>query len=110
METETSIWLIESPVVMVEGEQIAYSVDWQGAARVESPAAVVYKNGADITAQTMDAGDEHVITGSVLTLKKLRALSGDGGARYVLVVEAEVDGNLERRKLLIHIVKANAES
>lgn len=110
METETSIWLIESPVVMVEGEQIAYSVDWQGAARVESPQAAVYKNGADITAQTMDAGDEHVITGSVLTLKKLRARSGDGGEGYVLVVEAEVDGNLERRKLLIHIAKASAES
>jgi hypothetical protein len=109
MESESSIWLIESPVVMVEGEQIAYSVDWQGAARVEEPQAAVYKNGADITAQTMDAGDEHVITGSVLTLKKLRARSGDGAARYVLVVEAEVDGNLERRKLLIHIARASAE-
>src|SRR3990172_1421494 len=87
MESETTVWLIESPVVMVEGEQIAYSVDWQGA-----------------------AGDEHVITGSVLTLKKLRARSGDGAARYVLVVEAEVDGNLERRKLLIHIARASAES
>jgi hypothetical protein len=110
MESESSIWLIESPVVMVEGEQIAYSVDWQGAARVESPQAAVYKNGADITAQTMDAGDEHVITGAVLTLKMLRARSGDGGARYVLVVEAEVDGNLERRKLLIHVARASSES
>lgn len=110
MESETNIWLIESPVVMVEGEQIAYSVDWQGAVRVESPQAAVYKNGADITAQAMDADDAHVVTGSVLTLKKLRARSGDGGARYVLVVEAEVDSNLERRKLLIHIARAGAES
>lgn len=110
METENLIWLIESPVTMVEGEQIAYSVDWQGAVRVESPEATVFKNAADITAETMDAGDEHVITGSVLTLKRLRARNGDGGARYVLVVEAEVDGNLERRKLLIHIARASAES
>ncbi len=110
MESDTTIWLIESPVVMVEGEQIAYSVDWQGAARVETPQAAVYKNGTDITAQSMDAGDEHIVTGSVLTLKKLRARNGDGGARYVLVVEAGVDGNLERRKLLIHIVRASAES
>ncbi len=110
MESDTTIWLIESPVVMVEGEQIAFSVDWQGAARVESPQATVYKNGVDITADAMDAGDEHVITGSVLTLKKLRARSGDGGSRYVLVVAAEVDGNLELRKLLIHIARAGAES
>ena len=109
-ETDNSIWLIESPVVMVEGEQIAYSVDWQGAVRVGSPQAAVYKKGADITAETMDAGDVHVITGSVFTLKKLRARIGDGGARYVLVVEAQVDGNLERRKLLIHIARASSES
>lgn len=56
------------------------------------------------------AGDAHVINGNVLTLKKLRALSTDGGARYVLVVEADVDGNRERRKLLIHIVRAGAET
>ena len=110
MESENNIWLIESPVVMVEGEQIANSVDWQGAARVESPSTVVFKNDGDITAQTMDASDEHVITGSVLTLKKLSARAGDGGSRYVLLVEAEVDGNVERRKLLIHIVKPGAES
>jgi hypothetical protein len=110
METENSIWLIESPVVMVEGEQIAYSVDWQGAVRVEAPQAAVYKNATDITELSMDAGDEHILNGSVLTLKKLRARSGDGGARYVLVVEAEVDGNLERRKLLIHIARASAEA
>lgn len=110
MESENTIWLIESPVVLVEGEQIAYSVDWQGAARVESPQATVFKNGTDITAQTMDAGDEHILNGTVLTLKKLRARVGDGGARYVLVVEAQVDSNLERRKLLIHIARASAES
>lgn len=110
MESESNIWLIESPVVMVEGEQIAYSVDWQGGANVTNPAAAVYKNGVDITAEAMDAGDAHIINGNVLTLKRLRARNSDGGARYVLVVEADVDGNRERRKLLIHVVKAGAES
>lgn len=107
---EAEIWLIESPVTMVEGEQIAFSVDWQGAARVSDAEALVYKNQIDITTQSMDAGDAHVINGNVLTLKKLRALDTDGGARYVLVVEADVDGNRERRKLLIHIVRAGAET
>lgn len=109
MESETNIWLIESPVIMVEGEQIAYSVDWQGAANVTDPQATVFKNGVDITADAMDAGDQHIINGSVLTLKRLRARATDGGARYVVVVEADVDGNRERRKLLIHVVKAGAE-
>lgn len=107
---QEEIWLIESPATMVEGEQIAFSVDWQGAARVSDPVAAVYKNGVDITSETMDAGDEHVINGNILTLKKLRARETDGGARYVLLIEASVDGNVERRKLLIHIVRAGAET
>ncbi len=109
MEAENSIWLIESPVVMVEGEQIAYSVDWQGAANVTNPVATLYKSGVDITADAMVAEDAYAINGSVLTLKRVLARAGDGGARYVLVVEADVDGNRERRKLLIHIVRAHAE-
>jgi hypothetical protein len=109
MEAQHDIWLIESPVVMVEGEQVAYSVDWQGAASVTNPQALAFKSGVDITTDVMDAGDEHIINGSVLTLMRLRARQGDGGARYVLVVEADVDGNRERRKLLIHIVRAHAE-
>ena len=109
MSIDSTIYLIESPVTMIEGEQIAFSVDWQGAASVSDAAAWVFKNGADITAQTMDAGDEIIINGNVLTLKKLRARSADGGARYILVVEALVDGNRERRKLLIHIARAAHE-
>lgn len=109
MQNESSIWLIESPVVMVEGEQVAFSVDWQGAANVTGPGATVYKNGVDITAETMAAGDQHVVNGSVQTLKRLLARETDGGARYVVVVEADVDGNHERRKLLVHIVHRGAE-
>jgi hypothetical protein len=109
MEAQHDIWLIESPVVMVEGEQVAYSVDWQGAASVTNPQALVFKSGVDITSDAMDGDDEHIINGSVLTLMRVRARQGDGGARYVLVVEADVDGNRERRKLLVHIVRAHAE-
>ncbi len=106
---QEEVWLIESSVTMIEGEQIAFSVDWQGATRLSDAEAAVFKNGVDITTQTMDAGDEHVINGNVLTLKKLRARDSDGGSRYVLVVEADVDSNRERRKLLIYIARAGAE-
>lgn len=107
---ENPVWLIDSPVSMIAGEQIAYSVDWQGATSVSAAGATVYRNGLDITAQAMDAGDAHVITGNVLTLKKLRALDPDGGARYVVLIHAQVDGNQERRKLLVQVVSASAES
>ncbi|MCW5878286.1 MAG: hypothetical protein KIS80_05410 [Anaerolineales bacterium] len=109
MQNEDSIWILESPLVMVAGEQIAFSVDWQGAANVANPTAQVFKNGADITAQTMDAADQHLVNGNVQTLKRLRARPQDGGARYVLLVQAEVDGNLERRKLLVHVARAGEE-
>ncbi|MCW5874163.1 MAG: hypothetical protein KIS88_05905 [Anaerolineales bacterium] len=105
-----TVWLIDSPVSMVAGEQIAYSVDWQGATSVGAPTALVYRNGVDITAQAMDAGDAHIITGSVLTLKKLRALDADGGASYVVMIAAVVDGNQERRKLLVQVVSPSAET
>lgn len=107
---DSAVWLIDSPVSMLAGEQIAYSVDWQGATSVSAPHATVYRNGVDVTAEAMDAGDAHVITGSVLTLKKLRALDVDGGARYVVLMGALVDGNQERRKLLVQIVSASAET
>lgn len=107
MSSDASTWLIESPVTMVEGEQIAFSIDWLGAATVEEPLVQVYKNGVDITSEVMDAGDEHQISGNVLTMKKVRARGSDGGSRYVLMVEAKVNGNTERRKLLILIAKAD---
>jgi hypothetical protein len=104
-----SVWLVESPITMVEGEEIAFSIEWQGAARVSEAEATVFKNAVDITEQTMEGDDEHVINGNVLTLKKLTAGANDGGARYVVVAEADVDGNREKRKLLVRIVKLSAE-
>lgn len=110
MNEGNGVWLIESPITMVEGEQIAFSVDWLGASKVTDPAVDVYKNGTDITQEVMNADDEHVISGNVLTLKKLRARETDGGARYVMVIEANVNSNTERRKLLIHIIRAESEA
>lgn len=107
---DATVWLVESPITMVEGEEIAFSVDWQGAARVSEADASVFKNGVDITEETMEGDEEHVINGNVLTLKKLTARSTDGGGRYVLMIEADVDGNRERRKLLIQVVKATSET
>jgi hypothetical protein len=106
----SDIWLIESPVSMVEGEVIAFSVDWLGASKVESPSAAVYKDGADITDSVMVSGDSHVVSNNVVTYKKITAGSSDGGSSYVAAFEANVDNNTEVRKLLIRVVKASGES
>ena len=107
--TEEKVWLIESPVTMIEGEEIAYSVNWLGASKVEEPFVVVYKNGEEITEEVLNETDDNVISGSVLTLKRILARLSDGGARYIVLVEAIVNGNTERRKLLIQIVNADLE-
>ena len=106
---EKEIWLIESPVTMVEGEVVAYSIDWLGASKVESAVVKVYKNGTDVSDTTMISGDSNVISGNVLTCKKITALTDDGGSRYVVVIQCDVDNNTEIRKLLIQIVKPSDE-
>jgi hypothetical protein len=103
-------WIIESPLVMVAGEVIAYSIDWLGANKVISPVVTVYKQNKDITATVLVSGDEHVVSGNVVTLKKITARAGDGGSQYVVSISCDVDRNIEIRKLLIQVVKPGSES
>ena len=103
--SETSIWLLESPVTMVEGETIAYSVDWLGADEVKNISVTVYRNGRDITELLMISKDSQVVDVGVLTMKKITALARDGGCRYIAVINADVDGIPEIRKLEIQVVK-----
>ncbi len=109
MTQKNNIWLIESPVQIVSGEVIAYSVDWLGASKVENPAVTIYKNAQDITSSVLVSGDNHVVSGNVVTLKKLTAGANDGGSHYVLVVQCDVDNKTEKRKLLVQVVKESAE-
>jgi hypothetical protein len=106
---EEKVWLIESPITMIEGEEIAYSINWLGASRVEDPYVAIYKNGEEITSEVLSPTDENVISGNVLTLKRILARLSDGGSRYIVLVEALVNGNKERRKLLIQVANADLE-
>jgi hypothetical protein len=103
------IWLVESPVRMIEGEEITFSVEWSGAANVETPSSKVFKNGVDITGTVMISGDQDTVGGNVQTLRRITAQSGDGGSRYVIEVSADVDNNTEKRKLLIQVVRPGDE-
>lgn len=104
-----SIWLVESPLTMMEGEEIAFSVEWSGAVSVSDPTSQVYKNGEEITEEVMVCGDSESASGNVHSLRRITAQSGDGGERYVVAMHANVDNNIEARKLLIYIVKPGAE-
>lgn len=101
------IWVVEKDQVMVEGEAITFSVDFIGATTVTSPSSAVYKNGSDYSSTVQSGSDS--ASGSVVTLKTITAQSGDGGAAYVVVVGALVDGNTEKRKFLIRIAAAGDE-
>jgi hypothetical protein len=102
----TNLKILESPIEMIEGEVITYSIVWEGAASVANPTAAVYRNGEDYTVTAMASGDSHSVSGNVQTLKAITAGAQDGGEEYVVVIQAEVDGNTERRKLVIEILKA----
>ena len=104
----TEILLIESPIAMIEGEIITYSLTWQGASSLSSPTAVVYKDKTDISSTAMASGS-HSVSGNVQTLKPLTAITTDGGKIYVVVIKCTVDGNNEARKLIVKIIKDEAE-
>ena len=104
----TNVLLIESPIDMIEGETLTYSLTWQGASSLSNPAVSVYKDGNDITSSAMPSGS-HSVFGNVQTLKPLTAGSSDGGKKYVVVIQCSVDGNTERRKLIVNVAKASAE-
>ena len=103
------IWLVESPMTMIEGEEIAFSVEWIGAVNLSEPTSKVFRNGLDISAEAMISGDSDETSGNIQTLKKITARSGDGGSRYVVEVGALVDNNAEKRKFLIQIVRPGDE-
>jgi len=96
------IWVVEREQEMVEGEAITYSVKFLGATVVAAPASKVYKNGVDYSSTVQSGSDS--VSGSTVTLKTITAQANDGGSVYVVVVQATVDGNIEKRKFIIRIV------
>lgn len=103
------VWVLESPVQMVETEVIAYSIDWLGASSVAVSTVNVYRNGIDVTSSVMISGDSNAVSGNVLTMKKITAVDGHGGSKYVVVAKCTVDNNTEIRKVEIEILTDTAE-
>ncbi len=100
--------IIESPISQIEGEVVIYSLTWQGASSLSNAGAKVFKDGTDITSTAMASGS-HAVSGNVQTFKPLTAGGNDGKKKYVVVPSCTVDGNTEKRKLIVTIVKESEE-
>ena len=91
--TDDSVYAVESPKDVVEGDSITLACTYWSAPT--TPSAVVYRNGTNVTATVMPAGSASA-SGNVATLKPLTALVG--GARYEVVVSATVSGDVRKKK------------
>lgn len=96
---------IESPVKLVEGESITFSLTFWDS--VTSVSCLVYRNNTDVTSTVMPSGSTSV-SGKVATLKPATALVG--GARYVFSVTGTVAGNTRVRKFVAIVQKDEREA
>ena len=107
MSDTNYLWVKESPIEMVVGETVTYSVTFEGITTCSSPSAKVYRNETDITSTAMPSGSASA-SGNVVTLKPLVALSADGDEIYIVAITATADGNTEIRKCEVYILKVDA--
>lgn len=98
MAVNDSIWVLESPIVMVAGESKTFTITYEDAAAVSSPSALAYKDGTDVTSTLFPAGSI-TASGVTVTLKPLTGLIG--GDVYVINVTATVDGSTVIKKIKI---------
>jgi hypothetical protein len=105
-EAMDTVWAIESPVTMVEGESRTFTVQFLGASSVSSPSVKAYHNKSDVTS-TLFPTNTPTASGDTVTLSPLEGI--EGGETYVIVVTATVDSNTEIGKFQIVAVEPYEE-
>ena len=104
MATATSdLWILESPMEIIAGETVTYSIEWLSVTTLASPTAYVYFNGSDVTSDIMTSGS-HSVSGNIQILKAITARTTEQNGSYIVVAECTVDGNVERRKLELRVL------
>ena len=98
-----SLWIVESPIEMVEGETITYSIEWLGTSSLSSPTATVKFNSQDVTSTVMPSGS-HSVSSNIQTLKPITAATAHVRGSYIVTIQCTVDGNTEIRLLEIRVL------
>jgi len=104
---DNTLWVLEGPQTMREGETVTYSLTWLGGTNLSTPSAIVYKNGTVVTTAVMPSGS-HSVSGNVQTLKPVTIPAGYGGSTIVVEASCIVDGNTEKRGIQIKCLKPGA--
>ena len=93
----------EKDIAMVEGESIAFQIEYIGASSVSSVTYKVYRRRSDITATVMTGSA--TVSGNIVTLPSLTPIDGDGKKYYGLAVTATVDGSTFVTKASIKVLR-----
>jgi hypothetical protein len=93
------VWVRESPLDVVEGEELTYDLTWEVGTTLTDPSAKIYRNGRDVSATMMVTGSDS-ISGRVQAIKKITSLKANNV--YIVVFKCTVDGQVELRKLQLN--------
>ena len=106
MSKSKDIWLEESPIHLVEGATPTYTITFPWASAVTgTPTLEVYKDGSSTDSSATYMTGSVTVSGNTLTWKAFQALVP---GKYVLVINATVDGVLDVWKLGIDVHKQEA--
>jgi hypothetical protein len=104
----TDLWLTESPIEMIVGETVTFSVNFLGTTAVSSPVVTVYHKKSGVTSVAMPSGSASA-SGTVATMPPLVAVEAHAGT-LIVVLQVTRGSNTEIRKLKVRIVKPSEES
>lgn len=97
-----AIWVNESPIALVEGEEPVFTVTIAGASTIASPSVKLYKGGQDVTSTNMTGSASTNGTTNV-TLPKI--VSTKGGNTYIAAITATINGVVEIKKVKFYVQK-----
>ena len=93
------VWVRESPLDVVEGEELSYDMTWEIGTTFSDPSAKIYRNNRDVSATMMLSGAD-AVAGRVQSIKKISNFKANNV--YIVDIKCTVDGNTEIRKLQLN--------
>lgn len=101
-----NIWVNESPITCVEGDEPAFTITLSGVTTASNPSTKIYKNGQDTTSTNIPTGSASA-SGNVITLPVIKNLIG--GSIYVVSTKVTLDGVVGTKKIMLIVQKPGEE-